>query len=52
MHLGRRVSISRTIVEAHGGTLRATNREVGGACFCVTLPPAAAAGEQAQAGPG
>ena len=37
--MGVGLSISRTIVEAHGGHLRARNREEGGAVFEFTLPP-------------
>jgi two-component system sensor kinase FixL len=35
------LTISRTIVEAHGGQLRADNRQEGGASFRFTLPVAA-----------
>ncbi len=45
--MGVGLSISRTIIEAHNGTLWAANREEGGACFCVTLPPAAKDGGRA-----
>jgi len=39
--MGVGLSISRTIVEAHDGTIRAENRADGGASFLVTLPRAA-----------
>jgi two-component system sensor kinase FixL len=36
--LGIGLSISRTIIEAHGGQIRARNIPDGGASFCFTLP--------------
>ncbi len=41
--MGVGLSISRTIVEAHEGSLSGENREAGGACFRVTLPLASQA---------
>ncbi|HVQ07062.1 MAG TPA: PAS domain-containing protein [Allosphingosinicella sp.] len=38
--MGLGLPISRTIVEAHGGEIRAENREGGGASFLFTLPRA------------
>lgn len=38
--MGVGLSISRTIVEAHGGTIHAHNRDTAGACFRVRLPSA------------
>ena len=40
--LGLGLPISRTIVEAHGGLIRAENRPDGGAAFVFTLPRARA----------
>jgi two-component system OmpR family sensor kinase len=41
---GLGLSIASAIVEAHGGRIRITSREGGGATFLVTLPPLAAGG--------
>ncbi|HYN46831.1 MAG TPA: ATP-binding protein, partial [Allosphingosinicella sp.] len=38
--MGLGLPISRTIVEAHGGEIRAENRQGGGAAFIFTLPRA------------
>jgi signal transduction histidine kinase len=35
---GLGLSVSRRIVQAHGGSLTASNRDGGGACFTLTLP--------------
>jgi signal transduction histidine kinase len=37
---GLGLSVSRRVVEAHGGQLTAANRDGGGACFTVNLPAA------------
>lgn len=37
---GLGLAITRNIVAAHGGTIRADNRQAGGACFTVHLPVA------------
>ena len=47
--LGIGLSISRTIVEAHGGQIRAANRPEGGASFCFTLPVAASQAPEMEA---
>jgi len=36
--MGMGLSVSRTIVDAHGGRLWAENRPDAGAMFCVALP--------------
>ena len=38
--MGMGLAVSKTIIEAHQGTLRAENQPEGGACFCFTLPAA------------
>jgi len=35
---GMGLAICKAIVEAHGGAIRAGNREGGGACFAIALP--------------
>jgi signal transduction histidine kinase len=39
---GLGLSISRRIIEEHQGSITASNRPQGGACFCITLPSCAA----------
>jgi two-component system sensor kinase FixL len=46
--MGLGLPISRTIVEAHGGEIRAENREGGGASFFFTLPRARRRAQKAQ----
>ncbi len=46
--LGLGLSISKTIVEAHGGRIWAVNNPGAGATFCFTLPPAARCATPAQ----
>lgn len=36
--MGIRLSVCMSIVQAHGGTMQAENREIGGALFSFTLP--------------
>ena len=36
--MGIGLSVCRTVVQAHGGTIRGDNKREGGACFTVTLP--------------
>ena len=36
--VGLGLSIAKTIVEAHGGTIAARNRENGGSCFSIRIP--------------
>ena len=36
--MGIGLSVCRTVVQAHGGTIRGENKKDGGACFTVTLP--------------
>ena len=37
-HSGLGLSIAKQIIEGHGGSLVASNRDTGGACFALTLP--------------
>ncbi len=36
--MGIGLSVCRTVVQAHGGTIRGENKRDGGACFIITLP--------------
>jgi len=45
--MGLGLNIVQSIVEAHGGSIRAENNEHGGATFRVVLPPAPAAADSA-----
>jgi two-component system sensor histidine kinase ChvG len=42
-HAGLGLAIARTIVQGYGGTITASNRADGGACFDIRLPRLAAA---------
>jgi signal transduction histidine kinase len=46
---GLGLSVSRRIVEEHGGTITAHNRREGGACFVITLPSSTPEGNSANA---
>lgn len=37
-HMGIGLSVCKSIIEAHGGTITASNNPTGGACFVFTLP--------------
>ncbi|HZU37993.1 MAG TPA: ATP-binding protein, partial [Gemmataceae bacterium] len=45
---GLGLSLSRRIIEEHGGKMTASNRSEGGACFTITLPVEARREEPAQ----